>query len=277
MKTCLQIALLSVLFGTVAPIAEVSAQDRTALPKVFDDQDTWPVTNPGDRTLAAERLLGLRLVHKRAFGVHRDDPNVQDVVYRFEEVAWRGKPAILMMWHRSGDLRFDNQSAFIIASISDLKTMRVWDETSSNQGEVQKTYVEDDVITTVTRSGDTDATTIRLSKSPTGFSQMMPYVLLGLMGDLEVGQKYRMPTIDSSTGEVVFNAYHIARKLTIKDAAGKPVEAFEAQTVLNREPAILGHFYVTEDVPFFVGFEMEFLSTGKIVGRHDLKSFEYRR
>ncbi len=93
-------------------------------------------------------------------------------------------------------------------------------------------------------------------------------VLSGL--PLKEGMKFRLQSFPSWIGP----AFHVAGRTVFEDTEGKPHEVWAVETNMGRS-GWLGITYVTEEAPFFIGFEMRHVERGDVNIRWRLKGFQW--
>jgi len=250
------IALLALLL-VAAPAGPAAAQEGPPPPdtSAFEGWEQWPLIVPDNLDLDTGALSNQRVVFDGVFGPPGSARPVTMYMDVFEH--WFGeRPSFWIQWTSSGNPTGLPEAMGIDALIVDRSDLRILFRIATvgegvygltRHGEDETEHYRIDL------GGDT-ATPHHLEGGHPAFDFAAFQFLFPFL-ELEEGSAFRIPNIGQPPDLLPRElAVRVAGKIDLETAQGEQVEVWDVQVVPAHRRSII-HFYVTQEAPFFYGWD----------------------
>ena len=248
-----------------------TAEWHPALKELWQDLDSWRLITPSDLKLEPEMLAGLRAVYRREENLVRD-PLREEAGFQFERGWLKGEPILIARFYTSGDPEHAESGPSSWTMTLEPRSMQSFASISASTrwGSFASRRTETGTIKWGLRPDSTEWTDPEVidGHEPMIDLSVWGFVLANL--PLEDGMTFRLQAFRGFPG----SAFHVAGRAEFEDTQGRPHEVWAVETNMGRS-GWLGITYVTEEAPFFMGFEMRHVERGDVNIRWRLKSFEW--
>lgn len=251
--------------------AQQAAEWHPALKARWEDHETWRTIAPGDLHLDRERLAGLRAVYERGENLVRD-PLLEEAGFQFERGWLEGEPMLIARFYTSGDPNRDTSGPSSWTTVLDPTSMEslIMISTSTRFGSFLKQSSDAGTVSWRLRPDSMQWTEpdVAERREPMIELAVWGFVLsaLPLAQDMEF-QLQSMPTW-------IGPAFRVAGRTEFADTQGRQHPVWAVETNMGRAGWI-GTTYVSDEAPFFFGFEMRHVETGDVNIRWRLKGFQW--
>lgn len=259
------LGLSAVIALSTSPL-NVEAQEPISLAD-FDGWRDWPLYAPGDLEIDSEALVSHRTWMK--FIAPSGDTMTQHVDLT-TEARFNGEPAIWVQHTGSGTLGDpETQTSVIDWMIVNRMTFRVLfriggapgERTWAGRYDLTQHYPDHVVRTTVNDDASVSQNRANIDNNPFDFVTM-PYVV-ALSGLLREGERFRLMNIGSANDPAPRSVgLFVKGKTTIEDGNGVRRDVWDVQLISNSE-RLLVHLYVSEDLPYFMGWRFRSVANGR--------------
>ena len=270
MRNRWSLAALLVVIPISAQAQQAATEWHPALKERWQNLDTWTVVTPEDLNMDPAMVLGLRATYHREENILRD-PLVEEAGFQFERGWLKGEPIIIARFQTSGD-RTGSESGpsgwtmlldpTSMESLGMISSSSRWGSFATRRTEAGTIRWSLGVDSTEWTDGEVIA-----AHEPMIELAVWGHVLGGMR--LEEGMKFRLQAFPSWIGP----AFHVAGQTTFEDTQGQPYRVWAVETNMGKS-GWLGITYVRDQAPYFIGFEMRHVETGKVNLRWRLKSFQ---
>lgn len=249
------LSLALVVFAALAPAAlaqEAAPPDTSA----FAGWEQWPLITPTDLDLDTDALSNQRIVFDGIFGPPGQGRPVTMYMDVFEH--WYGeRPSFWIQWTSSGNPTGAPEGMGIDALIVDRADLRILFRVAAvGQGglyAITRHGADETEQYRVDMTNDTVSPHRLEGEHPTFDFAAFPFLFPFL--DLQEGRRFRLPNVGQPPelvpGEI---AVLVAGRIALATASGVDVDVWDVQVMPAHGRAII-HFYVTDEAPFFHGWD----------------------
>lgn len=248
---------------------------------IYADAQQWPATAPGDVKL--KNFRPFRAVYQRSYsigsGPGKGQPRQDHVIVSAENVAWDGKPAILINVFDVANTEYEDTNARSLSMYVDREDLSMVLEIGPIPGKAKDYYIarrmEDKMVMTMVTSEDGSAKVQTMPTSTRGFG---PGTWVMACMDLKKDLKIRLDPHFSPPGNAVSGmrfARIIGRK-TYKDKNGKEYDAWVAEAMWGLSNAKVVHRYLIDRAPYVLGVDSVNLESGEVKEFMRLTEFSYQ-
>lgn len=234
----------------------------------YSDAQQWPATAPGDVKL--KNFHPFRAVYQRSYrqgsGPGKGQQRQDHVIVTAENVAWHGKPAILINVLDVANTEYDDTNARSLFMYVDREDLSIVLEVGPLPGKAKDYYIarkmEDKMVLTMVTSEDGNANVETMPTSARGFG---PGTWVMACMDLKKDLKIRLDPHFSPAGNAVsgMKFARIIGQKSYKDASGKKYNAWVAEAMWGLSNAKVIHRYLIDKPPYYLGTDSINLDSGE--------------
>lgn len=232
----------------------------------FEGSEHWPTYRPGDLQLRNEGLTNIKVAYEAEFAVPDGTMRLLNYI-DIMDVMFGGKPADWMQWTFTSQETSSEVAANMDTLIMDQETgalrFRILPSAPGSDwgGPYNMIGASDDTVKRVILSDEEPSKTENINVDGPVFDfGGLPFVFPFI--DVEPGDGFRVHAYQQSgVNGVQFLDVKVIGKTKITDVHGKKHHALEIQTLAPSRTTLVS-FYVTDEAPYFYGYDYKSTESG---------------
>jgi len=265
MKTLTIFGCTVLVLGLFSPTRAQEVHPKKAS---YADAQQWPPTAPGDVKL--KNFHPFRAVYQRSYRQHsgpgKGQPRQDHVIVSAENVAWDGKPALLINIIDTANPEYEDTNARSQSMYVDREDLSVVMDVGPIPGKAKDYYIarklENKLILTAVTSEDGSANVQTMPTSADGFG---PGAWVMACMKLKKDLKVRLDPLYSRPGNAVsgMRFARIIGRESYTDGTGKKYDAWIAEAMWGLSNAKVLHLYLIDQPPYYLGTDSINLESGE--------------
>ncbi len=256
----------------------VAAQGALSLAH-FDGWDAWPLYEPGDVAIANAELMPLRIEFDGLFpgpnGFGRQPLDSLTMLMDVVEASFRGAPAVWVQW-LSKPSRKTVAAPALDALLVDRATFRLLFRMAASQrgdwaGRYELVQAQPDRVLQVTVDEDGTTKTQTLEGAANYFDFATYQFLLPFL-DLRQGMRFRLLGYEYLEKRPEVLPVRVVGRTQVVDARGREHEVWRVDVMPEHRQTLIS-FYVSEEPPFFYGWDYRLTRDGSTAVKLTLRGW----